>query len=129
MTAMEFTAQAAPVSTPSIYWNVKTALTRTREEKVLPLAEMQTTLTLASGHRCDITATSRTETPAAFIFTRVLACASPDGVSPTTGTMASCSIPRVHGVASISAPGKWFVFQGKEASPLNVTLSCGLVPE
>lgn len=122
------TASAAPLVTPTIHWSVKSSLTRTHDEKAQALAEGKFSLPLSNGYRCDFTPTSRTETPAAIIFTRVMACVAPDGKT-TTGTSASCTVPLNHGVAPIVEPGKWFVFATKEGSPFYVTLTCGFVSE
>ena len=121
-------ALAAPPTMPTVYWSLKVSVTRTKDDKTQALPEGKYSLPLSTGHRCDFTPTSRSETPAAILFTRVMTCTAPDG-SATTGTVASCSVPLNHGVATIVEPGKWFVFAGKEASPLHLTLSCGLVPE
>lgn len=123
------TAAAAPATPPPVYWSVKTAVSRTHEEKTVAVPDAKGSVVLPTGHRCEITPVTKTETAAAFVYTRVFGCSGPESTAATTGTTASCSIPRHHGVAAISEPGKWFVFQGKEGSPINVTLSCGILPE
>lgn len=125
--AVSAVAVAAPASAPHLHWSVKTTLPRTGEEKTQALPEGAFSLSLSTGHRCDFTATNRAESPAAILFTRVMACASPEN-PVTTGTTATCSVPRAHGVPSMAEPGKWFVFVGKDGTPLHVTLSCGFLP-
>lgn len=120
-------AAPPPASPPKIYWSLKSQLTRTGEEKSFVVGDNAQQVMLPSGHRCELSAPARTETPAAHIVTRIVGCTAPEG-GFTTGTSASCSVPKQHGVASISDNGKWFVFLSKEASPLNLTLSCGLLP-
>ena len=119
---------ATPVQPPRVHWSLKTLLSRTGEETTALLGERRQELALPSGHRCQVSEPIRTETPAAYVYTRVLTC-SLAGSAETTGTSASCTVSRMHGVASIAESGKWFVFLGKEASTLNLTLRCGWLPE